>query len=81
VTADCFGDSPPEEGGLVMTSIKRLGAQEAREKCRAGAKLVCAYESDETFEKNHLEGAISFNQLKSLGSKVAKDDEIIFYCA
>ena len=64
-----------------MAAIKRLGAEEARAKCQAGAKLVCAYASEEIFAKNHLEGAISFNQLKSLGSEASKEDETIFYCA
>jgi hypothetical protein len=64
-----------------MVEIRRLGAQEARERCRSGSMLVCAYESEEKFEKNHLEGAISLNELKYLGTQVSKDDEIIFYCA
>jgi len=64
-----------------MAAIKRLSAEEARKKSLAGARLVCAYDSEETYGKIHLDGAISLNQLKSLGSKVSIEDEIIFYCA
>ena len=64
-----------------MIEIRRLGAQEARERCMSGARLVCAYESDDDFEKYHLEGSISLNALKSLVPQVLKDTEIIFYCA
>jgi len=63
-----------------MAAIKRVGAEEARESCLAGARLVCAYASEETFGKIHLDGAISLNQLKNLGSQVSKEDELIFYC-
>lgn len=64
-----------------MTEISRSGTKEARERCQAGARLVCAYDSDEIFEKNHLDGAMSLNQLKSLGTQISKEDELIFYCA
>jgi hypothetical protein len=64
-----------------MVEIRRLGAQEARERCLSGSRLVCAYDSEEDFEKNHLEGAISLNALKSLVAQVSKGDEMIFYCA
>jgi len=64
-----------------MIEIRRLGVQEARERCMSGAKLVCAYESEDNFEKYHLEGAISLNALKNLVPQVLKDAEMIFYCA
>lgn len=64
-----------------MIEIRRFGAQEARERCKSGAKLVCAYESDEVFGKNHLDGAISLNALKNLVPQALIEDEIIFYCA
>jgi len=63
-----------------MIEVRRLGTREARERCQSGAKLVCAYESEEVFGKNHLEGAISLNALKNLVPQ-PKEDEIIFYCA
>lgn len=64
-----------------MIEIRRLGVQEARERCLSGSRLVCAYEIEENFEKNHLEGAISLNELKSLVAQLSKVDELIFYCA
>lgn len=64
-----------------MAEIRRSGTKEAREKCLAGTRLVCAYDSDEIFEKYHLEGAISLSQLKNLVPQLSKDEEIIFYCA
>lgn len=64
-----------------MIEVRRLGTLKARERCQSGAKLVCAYESDEVFEKNHLEGAISLNALKNLAPQSSKEDELIFYCA
>lgn len=64
-----------------MNAIRRINAQEARARCLAGAKLVCAYDSDEAFRKNHLGGAISLIQLKNQASLLSPDDEIIFYCA
>jgi len=63
-----------------MIEVRRLGTREARERFQSGAKLVCAYESEEVFGKNHLEGAISLNALKNLVPQ-PKEDEIIFYCA
>lgn len=64
-----------------MYEVKRLGVQEARERIMSGSRLVCAYDSEENFEKNHLEGAISLNALKNLVTQMARDDEMIFYCA
>lgn len=45
------------------------------------AILVCAYEDDEKFSQNHLEGAISFQEFTDRKSDLSKDQEIIFYCA
>ena len=64
-----------------MIEVRRLGPREARERCQSGAKLVCAYESEEVFGKNHLEGAISLNALKNLVPLMIKEEEVIFYCA
>lgn len=46
-----------------------------------GAMLVCAYENEEKFQNNRLEGAISLNEFRSREDSVPKDQEIIFYCA
>ena len=64
-----------------MTEIRRLGAEEARVRSMSGVRLVCAYESEEIFQKNHLAGAISLNALKNLVPQMIKEEEVIFYCA
>lgn len=64
-----------------MTAIRRTSAQEARSRSLAGVKIVCAYDSREMFEKNHLEGAISLEELKDMLPRISRNDEIIFYCA
>ena len=65
-----------------MVEPIRISAEETRQRVNAGsALLVCAYEDDEKFESNHLQGAISFNQFKSRLPELANNQEIIFYCA
>lgn len=65
-----------------MTEPIRISSQEARQKVLSGgALLVCAYDDDDKFENNHLEGAISFSEFKSKLPSLAKDQELIFYCA
>ncbi len=43
--------------------------------------LVCAYEKDEDFRQNDLEGAISLNEFRKRTSSLPKDENVIFYCA
>ena len=45
------------------------------------AMLVCAYDSEEKFEQNHLKGAIPLVEFESQVDSLPKDREIIFYCA
>lgn len=59
----------------------RIKPKEAKHDMQvADALLVCAYDSQEKFEDNHLAGAISLDALKSRESDLAKDREVIFYC-
>ncbi|MBW3596708.1 MAG: rhodanese-like domain-containing protein [Planctomycetes bacterium] len=63
-------------------AAQRIGPQEAKQHVESGdALLVCAYDSDEKFQKNRLEGAISLDDFRSQADSVPKDREIIFYCA
>ena len=63
-----------------MTEPIRIPPEEARKKVLAKAALfVCAYENEEKFRKNHLDGAISFNEFKDMAASLARDREIIFY--
>jgi hypothetical protein len=61
--------------------IPRVGPRLAHDHMRAGALLVCAYDSDEKFEQNHLDGAISLSEFHSRDKSLSKEQEIIFYCA
>ena len=64
-----------------MIEVKRITPGDAVSKVSSGAILVCAYESDELFARNHLGGAISLKRFEKLIPSVAKNQEIIFYCA
>jgi len=65
-----------------MVEPLRVSPQEVRDKVTAGsALLVCAYDDEGKFERNHLEGAISLDEFRSRLSSLAKDQEIVFYCA
>ncbi len=65
-----------------MAEPKRISAEEVYPKLKTGkALLVCAYEDDAKFKKLQLQGAISLNEFKSKFPSLAKDQEIVFYCA
>lgn len=60
----------------------RIPPKEAREKAiRGNALFVCAYDDEDKFRENHLEGAISFAEFKAKLASLSEDQEIIFYCA
>jgi rhodanese-related sulfurtransferase len=63
--------------------VVKITPHEARERVEATppALLVCAYDSDEKFRQNHLEGALSLQALRSREPSLRKDTEIILYCA
>lgn len=64
-----------------MSSSQRISPTEAREKVLADrALLICAYDSNEKFQANHLDRAISLDNFKSRLSELAKSTELIFYC-
>jgi hypothetical protein len=65
-----------------MDEPVRISPKETRKRVLSGAALlVCAYDDDEKFKRNRLEGATSFNEFKMRSGSLAKDQEIIFYCA
>lgn len=65
-----------------MTEFIRVPPQEVRQKVESGsALLVCAYDDEQKFNQNHLEGAISLSEFKSRLASLPQDQEIIFYCA
>ena len=64
-----------------MTDVRRISPAEARQRVSAGALFVCAYESENLFQRNHLEGAMSLQEFQSRLPSLGKNKEIIFYCA
>ena len=65
-----------------MSEPTRISARETRQKVTTGeALLVCAYDDVDKFRNNHLEGAMSFSQFKSILPSLKKDQKIVFYCA
>jgi rhodanese-related sulfurtransferase len=64
-----------------MAAINLVSAAEAHAHVQGGnALLVCAYDSDEKFNKAHLDGAISLSDFQQRSGSIPKDQEIIFYC-
>ena len=65
-----------------MSEPIRISPQEARQKVTARqALLVCAYDDADKFTTHHLEGALSFSEFRARLPGLAKNQEIIFYCA
>jgi len=62
--------------------IERIDARQARAHVIYGdALLVCAYDNQDKFLKNHLDGALSLEDLQALEDQLPRNREIIFYCA
>ena len=65
-----------------MSEPIRISPQEARQKVIAGqALLICAYDDADKFTTHHLEGALSFSEFRARLPGLAKNQEMIFYCA
>lgn len=65
-----------------MAEVIRITPEETYQQLRAGiALLACAYDSEEQFRNLHLEGAISFSELRAKLPALSKDQEIVLYCA
>ena len=64
-----------------MSSIARVAASDVRDRVVSGdALLVCAYDSDDKFMANRLEGAISLSEFQSRLPALSKETELVFYC-
>jgi rhodanese-related sulfurtransferase len=63
--------------------VLKITPQEAHERMEATppALLVCAYDSEEKFRQNHLDGAWPLQTLRAREPSLRKNTEIIFYCA
>ncbi len=65
-----------------MMQVDRIAPEEARQKGTAGsAFFVCAYDDDEKFRTNHLEGAMSPAEFRSKLGSFPRDQDVIFDCA
>ncbi|WKZ18771.1 MAG: ArsR family transcriptional regulator [Candidatus Jettenia sp. CY-1] len=65
-----------------MVKSIRITPEEAHKKLESHeAILVCAYEDDVKYKQMQLQEAISLSEFKSRLPSLAKDKEIIFYCA
>jgi hypothetical protein len=70
------------KGDGLMAEAPRVAPEEVYPRVKSGqALLVCAYDRDEQFRQMRLEGAISLGRFQSLLPSLAKDREIVFYCA
>jgi hypothetical protein len=75
-------DSPAEDS-VMLATLDRISPQQAVRdlQSKSGTLLVCAYDSDEKFRSNHLEGAIPLSSFRAMEDRITSDREIIFYCA
>ena len=63
-----------------MVDVQRIDPSEAVARIRSGALLVCAYEDEAMFRKNHLHGALSLQEFTARHACGEPEREIIFYC-
>jgi len=81
---NCIAERPQRKGtgDMDTSTLIRISPQEAKEKVEAGTGVVvCAYDDEEKFKRNHLAGAISLAAFRSRLASIPTDQEIIFYCA
>jgi hypothetical protein len=63
-----------------MSEIIRISPHEAWGKVQKGqALLVCAYDSEEKYDRLRLEGSMSLHRFRSITDSLTHDQEIIFY--
>jgi len=65
-----------------MIDVPRVTPKEIKARVETGeALLVCAYDDEVKYLRMHLEGAISWWEFSRNLSRIARDREIVFYCA
>lgn len=65
-----------------MEVTPRVRPEEVRERVQSGqATLVCAYDDEEKCKSMRLEKALTLKQFQEVQPSLAKDKELIFYCA
>ncbi len=64
------------------SDLPRVPPDEAYQRVKSGkALLVCAYQDEDKCRTMHLEGALFLREFEAKLPSLAKDQEIIFYCA
>ena len=65
-----------------MSEVNRISASKIKVGVDTGTTLlICAYNSDEKFDSFHLDGAIPLSEFKVRLPDLAKDKQLVFYCA
>jgi hypothetical protein len=65
-----------------MVDIERIPPERARQHMAANSALfICAYESEEKCQQHRLAGAISLREFQARLPGIARNQELIFYCA
>jgi hypothetical protein len=73
--------SSPGKVPEAKENIERISPREVRQGLESGKLLlVCAYENESRCRGIQLDGAISYQGFLSRLPKLAKDQEIVFYC-
>jgi rhodanese-related sulfurtransferase len=69
-------------GRREIMAVPKIDVRQARNDVEVSdALLVCAYDNQEKFDKNHLAGAIPLDDLRAQEVSLSKQRELIFYCA
>jgi rhodanese-related sulfurtransferase len=64
-----------------MPAVTQVLAGTAQTKAATGsALLVCAHDDEARCQRNHLQGSISYTELRGRLTSLDRDQEIIFYC-
>ena len=67
---------------MEATEAIRIDAREVHQRVSSGkAFFVCGYEEDEKYESLRLQMSMPYSEFSKKVSGLAKDQEIIFYCA
>lgn len=65
-----------------MPEVERISAEDARRKVQGGeAVLVCAYDDEAKCGSMRLEGASTLGEFRRTLPSLAKNKEIVLYCA
>src|SRR5438552_2619823 len=64
-----------ERLGKMVSIMERISPQQAKDYLKAGALLVCAYDSEAKFRQNRLEGAIPLDEFRACEGSTPRDRE------